>query len=223
LLRKLSSIEGINWLRLLYTYPTLIDDYLIEIMATENKICRYLDLPLQHVSSRILKEMNRPADNDQIIRLVEKLRASIPGITLRTTFITGFPGEREDEFEELLDFIREVRFDRVGVFAYSQEENTSAAAMPDQVPEEVKQERQNRAMALQQEISLEINRGKINETITVLMEDAQSGRSEGDAPEIDGSVYVDAGRLLEPGEFVRVRITGAEEYDLTGVIVDWND
>lgn len=220
LLKQLASIEGIRWLRLLYTYPALINDRLIETISSTGKVCRYLDLPLQHANARILKEMKRQGDSEQVIRLVEKLRAAIPSVTLRTTFITGFPGEREDEFTELLDLIREVKFDRVGVFAYSREEQTPAAALPDQIPEEIKLERQQRAMAVQQEISLERNRGKIGEIITVLMEGPGVGRSEGDAPEIDGKVFVHADKTPAAGEFAQVRITGASEYDLTGELVE---
>ena len=220
LLKQLSPIEGIAWLRLMYTYPTLIDDRLIEVIANEEKVCRYLDLPLQHVSARILEKMNRPKDNGQIVKLVEKLRDAIPGVALRTTFITGFPGESEAEFAELLQFVRQVEFDRVGVFVYSREENTPAASLPDQVAEEIKLERQKQVMALQQEISLKKNRARIGDTINVLMEGPQEGRGEGDAPEIDCKVFVEAGRTLMSGEFVRVKITGASEYDLTGELVE---
>ena len=220
LLERLSAIDGINWLRLLYTYPSLIDERLIQTIATNEKVCRYLDLPLQHVSARILKKMNRPKDGGRVAELVKRLRAAIPGITLRTTFITGFPGETEDEFEELLQFIRETEFDRVGVFAYSQEENTPAALLADQVDNETKLERQRRAMAAQQEISLRKNREKIGATMTVLMDGPREGRGEGDAPEIDCKVFVKAGRRLGSGELVRVKITGAAEYDLSGDLVE---
>jgi ribosomal protein S12 methylthiotransferase len=163
--------------------------------------------------------MNRPGDSNQLIKLIEKMRMAIPGITLRTTFITGFPGESEKDFQELLDFMSEVKFDRVGVFPYSQEDQTPAAEMPDQIPEGVRNERRDRAMALQQEISLELNRQKIGKTLTVLVEDGISGRSEGDAPEIDGKVFISADRPLYPGEFVQVLITDAVEYDLAGTLV----
>ena len=216
LLKRLAALEGAYWLRLMYTYPALLNDDLIELMAAEKKVVPYIDLPLQHASDRILARMNRRGSSAQILKLMEKIRKTVPGVTLRTSFITGFPGETEEEFQELLDFIREARFDRVGVFAYSREENTPAAAMPDQIPDRIKSERRDQAMAVQQEISLEKNKGKIGKKITVLMEGAYEGRSEGDAPEIDGKVYVNNDREILPGEFVSVLITGATEYDLTG-------
>ena len=220
LLKQLAALDGIRWLRLMYTYPALIDDRLIELIATEEKVCRYLDLPLQHVSPRILERMNRPKDAGLAVKLVEKLRRMIPGVTLRTTFITGFPGESEGEFEELLQFIQTTEFDRVGVFPYSREEHTPAAALPDQVDGAIKVERQKRALAVQQAISLKRNQAKVGEVLTVLMEGPQRGRGEGDAPEIDGKVFVKAGRTLRAGELVKVKITGAAAYDLSGVLVE---
>ena len=216
LLRRLAEIEGIHWLRLMYTYPGLISDQLIQLMAEERKIARYLDLPLQHASGRILSMMNRRGDSDGIIKLVEKIRAVIPDVTLRTSFITGFPGENDNDFQELLAFMKAVRFDRVGVFAYSQEEHTPAAALPDQIPDRIKQERREQAMALQQEISLEKNRAKIGAIIPVLAEGPYEGRSEADAPEIDGKVYFDNDREVRAGEMIEVLVTDATEYDLKG-------
>jgi len=226
LLGRLAAVEGLVWLRLLYTYPTLLTDELIRLMAREKKICRYLDLPLQHAANPVLSRMNRRGGREEAARLVEKLRSEVPGITLRTSFIVGFPGETEEDFRELLDFMAQVRFDRVGVFAYSREEGTTAAEMSGQAPEAVKVERRERAMALQQEISLEKNRRKIGEEITVLVEESglkergfYTGRSEGDAPEIDGRVYFKADRILNPGDFVKVSVKGARPYDLTGELV----
>ncbi|HOV78693.1 MAG TPA: 30S ribosomal protein S12 methylthiotransferase RimO [Bacillota bacterium] len=226
LLKKLLAIEGMIWIRLLYAYPSLIGDELIELLARERRICRYLDMPVQHASDRLLRKMNRRGNKMETVKLVEKLRSAVPGITLRTSLIVGFPGESEDDFEELLEFMNEVKFDRVGVFAYSQEEGTPAAAMSDQVPDEVKLERRGRAMALQQEISLEKNREKIGRIMTVLTERRSSGmrrsyagRSEGDAPGIDGNVFFKSDLELKPGDFVRVRIKKAQTYDLFGELL----
>lgn len=226
LLKKLAVLDGPRWLRLLYTYPALISDELIEVIASEEKVCRYLDLPLQHASNDILARMNRRGSRAEVVRLVERLRAALPGITLRTSFITGFPGETEADFQELLDFMQEVKFERVGLFTYSQEEDTAAAGMPDQIPEEIKSERRDRAMAVQQKISLEKNRKKIGSIIPVLIEGLSSmeagsyfGRSEGDAPDIDGKVYITAKVKLHPGDFVQVLVTDAAEYDLTGELI----
>ncbi|MCG9968176.1 30S ribosomal protein S12 methylthiotransferase RimO [Pelotomaculum terephthalicicum JT] len=226
LLKQLAALDGPVWLRILYAYPDLLTDELIELMMSEKKVCRYLDLPLQHASNEVLKRMNRRGSPAEIIRLVEKLRSALPGITLRTSFITGFPGETEADFLELLDFMREIKFDRVGVFTYSQEEHTAAAKMPDQIPEEVKSERRDRAMAVQQKISLERNMKKIGSVIPVLIEGFHSigglkyfGRSEGDAPDIDGKVYIMSEVKLNPGDIVQVSVVDAAEYDLTGELV----
>jgi len=226
LLGKLSRLEGIAWLRVMYAYPALVNDELLEVMAAEPKICRYLDIPLQHVSDAILTRMNRRGKRKDITTLVRQMRTAVPGITLRTSFIVGFPGETEEDFRELLDFMKTVRFDRVGVFTYSPEEGTPAAGMSGQVPEEVKAARKESAMLLQRKISLERNRAKVGRELTVLVEGRTGGkgvfygRSEGDAPEIDGKVFVRAGRDLSAGELVRVRVTGAREYDLEGAPVD---
>lgn len=226
LLKKLAALDGLCWLRLLYTYPALISDELIEVIASEEKVCRYLDLPLQHASNDILARMNRRGSRAEVVRLVERLRAALPGITLRTSFITGFPGETEADFQELLDFMQEIKFERVGLFTYSREEDTAAAGMPDQIPEEIKSERRDRAMAIQQKISLEKNRKKIGSIIPVLIEGFSSmeagsyfGRSEGDAPDIDGKVYITAKVKLHPGDFVQILVTDAAEYDLTGELI----
>lgn len=226
LIRGLVRVEGLVWLRLLYAYPTLLTDDIIDLLAKENKLCRYLDLPLQHAAGDVLSRMKRPGSGDEAARLVAGLRSAVPGITLRTSFIVGFPGETEGEFQELLDFMSEVKFDRVGIFAYSREEGTPAAEMPGQVPEEVKAERRARAMALQQKISLARNLAKVGEELKVLVEGLQAkkrrlyaGRSEGDAPGIDGRIFFYSDIDLTPGDFVTVRVKKAREYDLTGELV----
>ena len=219
LLRDVAAIEGVHWVRVLYTYPDTVDDELVATLRDEPKVCEYLDLPLQHINARILKRMNRRGDPQSIRALLRDCREK--GMFLRTTFMVGFPGETEEEFEELLDFVKEIRFDRLGAFAYSPEEGTAAADMPDQVPDEVKQERLDRLMQLQQGISLELNRRRVGEVCEVLVEGFEGltyyGRSMREAPEIDGKVFFISERELEPGQYVRVRITGAEEYDLQGV------
>jgi len=226
LISRLAAVKGLVWLRLLYTYPTLLTDELIQLLATEKKLCRYLDIPLQHAGNAVLKRMNRRGSKEETARLVENIRKAVPGITLRTSFIVGFPGETVEDFQELLDFMSRMKFDHVGVFAYSQEEGTPAAEMPGQVPEEIKLERRDRAMALQQKISLERNQKKIGEIITVLVEGRNSkerggyaGRTEGDAPDIDGKVFFKTNSDLSPGNFVRVLIKGAREYDLIGELL----
>jgi ribosomal protein S12 methylthiotransferase len=227
LLTKLADIGGLVWIRILYAYPTYITDKLIAALAADKKICRYLDIPFQHASDTVLKRMNRGGSRKEYVRLIEKLRLSIPGITLRSTFIVGFPGETKEDFQDLLDFMTQVKLDRVGIFAYSREEGTAAAKMDRQVPEEIKTERRDRAMEIQQKISLEINQRKIGETVTVLVEGISSedtglyeGRSEGDAPDIDGRVLIKSNRDLKPGDFVRVLIESATWYDLYGIQVE---
>lgn len=226
LLKMLAAIGGISWIRLLYCHPTKLIPELIEVMAKEPKICRYLDLSLQHVNSTMLKRMNRQGSYNQFLDLVHKLRLAIPGVTLRTTFIVGFPGETESEFQELLDFISEAKFDHVGAFVYSQEEGTPAASMPGQIAEEIKKFRYEQVMALQKKISLENNQTKIGRRILVLTEGEVLdkpgmfyGRSEGDAPEIDGKVSFGNTRnnYTPPlGEMVKVLVTKAYAYDLEG-------
>ncbi|RJQ29451.1 MAG: 30S ribosomal protein S12 methylthiotransferase RimO [Peptococcaceae bacterium] len=226
LLRQLAAIDGLRWLRFLYTYPTRLGQDLIEVMAGEPKICRYLDVPLQHVSDGVLTRMNRQMRQKDIRQLIERLRSVLPGLVLRTSFIVGFPGETESEFQELLDFMAEMKFERVGVFTYSREEGTAAALMPGQVGEQKKGERRERAMLLQQEISYACNRAMIGKVITVLVEEAAAekkglfwGRSEADAPAIDGVVYIKTGKELVPGDFVQVLVKEAYPYDLGGVLV----
>lgn len=225
LLERLSVLDGLVWIRLLYTYPSLISDQLIRLIASEKKLCNYLDIPLQHASNPVLQRMKRQGSNKEIQELIEKLRSEIPDIILRSSFIVGFPGETEEDFEELLGFMSRMQFDRVGVFTYSREEGTPAASMPGQVPEEIKLARRDRAMSLQQKISLEKNRRKIGDILSVLVEnkndeESYTGRSEGDAPGIDGKVYFTSKLDLQPGSFVRVKINAAQPYDLTGELVN---
>ena len=218
LLADVSAIEGIHWVRVLYCYPDTVNDELLDAIASLPKCARYLDLPLQHINDRLLKAMNRRGDSQMIKRLLAGCRQR--GIIVRTTMIVGFPGETEEEFEELLDFVKETRFDRLGAFAYSPEENTPAAAMPDQIDEAVKQERLDRLMLLQQEISAEVMQARVGETGEVLVEGFRHGRYYGrslmEAPEVDGKVLFTSQKKLRPGEYVTVHITGASEYDLTG-------
>ena len=225
LLKRLADIQGIEWFRVLYAYPTHFTDELVEVLASTPKICHYLDIPLQHAHDRILREMNRRGSRQEIVSLVDKLRARIPQIAIRTSFIVGFPGETEEEFLHLLEFVKEVQFDRVGVFTYSREEDTPAGIMPGQVPEEVKEDRRDRLMTVQQEISLEKNRQKIGQILSVLVEGNSSenpelniGRTEFDAPDIDGNIFF-PGPALMSGEIIRVKVTEAMEYDLIGEVI----
>ena len=226
LLKKLCEIKGIRWIRVLYCYPEEIYDELIETIRDEKKICHYLDIPIQHASDRILKRMGRRTSKQELIDIVGKLRKEIPDIVLRTTLITGFPGETEEDHEELKEFVDEMEFDRLGVFTYSPEENTPAAEMSDQVPEEVKEERRDELMELQQEISYDRGQDRIGQELLVMIEgkvadeSAYIGRTYGDAPKVDGYIFVQTGELLMTGDFAKVRVTGALEYDLIGVLSD---
>lgn len=226
LLKKLCEIRGIRWIRILYCYPEEIYDELIETIRDEKKICHYLDIPIQHASDRILKRMGRRTSKQELIDIVGKLRKEIPDIVLRTTLITGFPGETEEDHEELKEFVDEMEFDRLGVFTYSPEENTPAAEMEDQVPEEVKEERRDELMELQQEISYDRGQDPIGQELLVMIEgkvadeSAYIGRTYGDAPKVDGYIFVQTGELLMTGDFAKVRVTGALEYDLIGVLSD---
>ena len=226
LLKKLCEIRGIRWIRILYCYPEEIYDELIETIRDEKKICHYLDIPIQHASDHILKRMGRRTSKQELIDIVGKLRKEIPDIVLRTTLITGFPGETEEDHEELKEFVDEMEFDRLGVFTYSPEENTPAAEMADQVPEEVKEERRDELMELQQEISYDRGQDRIGQELLVMIEgkvadeSAYIGRTYGDAPKVDGYIFVQTGELLMTGDFAKVRVTGALEYDLIGVLSD---
>ena len=222
LVREAAQVPGVEWLRVLYMYPDETDMALLDEMAAHGNVCKYLDLPLQHASMKMLKAMNRRGDIKDAERML--LRAREMGFTLRTTFIVGFPGETEEDFEELMDFTRRVRFDRMGAFAYSAEEDTPGAVMPDQVPEEIKQERLDRLMALQAEISRELNEARVGKTYKTLVTGHDGltyiGRTEMEAPDSDGEVHFFAERELSEGEFVSVTITRADTYDLYGEIAE---
>lgn len=226
LLKELCKIPGIVWIRVLYCYPEEIYPELIETIRDEKKICHYLDIPIQHASDRILKRMGRRTSKQELIDIVGKLRKEIPDIVLRTTLITGFPGETEEDHEELKEFVDEMEFDRLGVFTYSPEEDTPAAEMADQIPEEVKEERRDELMELQQEISYDRGQDRIGQELLVMIEgkvadeSAYIGRTYGDAPKVDGYIFVQTGELLMTGDFAKVRVTGALEYDLIGVLSD---
>ncbi|HLP02765.1 MAG TPA: 30S ribosomal protein S12 methylthiotransferase RimO [Opitutaceae bacterium] len=212
LLRELNAIEGDFWIRLLYTHPAHWSDELIRTIAECPKVARYIDIPLQHISDHMLDEMQRETSSRHIRDLVTAIRAGIPGVTLRTTFIVGFPGETDADFAELLGFIRETRFERLGIFRYSQEEGTRAAGRTDQLPDRVKERRWHEAMALQQHIAREVGAAAVGRTLRVLVEAPGIARAMGDAPDIDGRVYVS--RALPVGEFAEVAITGVRDYDL---------
>ena len=220
LLEKISSsVPDMDWLRILYAYPGYVTDRLIDVMASSKQVLPYLDMPLQHADPKTLYRMKRPSNIDWVHRTLEKMRAKIPNLAIRTTFIVGYPGETEAEFRALEEFVREIRFDRVGTFQFSFEPGTSSEPLGDPVPPEVKQERYERLMEIQQDISLQVNQSYVGRTLDVLVEgygDGLSiGRSYRDAPEIDGMVVVE--EKLPVGKFVPVRITGAMTYDLTGV------
>jgi ribosomal protein S12 methylthiotransferase len=222
LLEKLVRVDGIEWIRLHYAYPTSFPEDVLHLMAREPKICSYLDIPLQHNSDRILRSMRR-GHNSRINReLVEKFRKIVPGITLRTTFITGYPGETEEEFRELYDFVEEMRFDRVGVFTYSHEDDTPAFGLDDDVPEEVKQRRADEIMELQEQISLRKNKEKEGKVFKVLIDGKENGfwvgRTEGDSYEVDNTVLIDENEPLAIGEFFEVKITGADFFDLYATV-----
>lgn len=219
LIKKLSEIEKIKWIRVHYCYPEYIYPELIRVMAENEKVCKYFDIPIQHASDKILKRMGRRTTRENCENLIKTLREKVPGIVLRSTFIAGFPGETEDDFNELKSFIEEMQFDRVGVFSYSAEEDTPAALLPDQIDEEVKEQRKNKLMMIQQKISYEKNKEKIGKTFEVLTEEvmdgAYIGRTMGDSPEIDGAVIFSGGEI-KAGEYVKVLITDADQYDLKG-------
>ena len=226
LLRELCKINGIYWIRILYCYPEEIDDELIQVMREEKKICHYLDLPVQHASDSILQRMGRKTDSRKLEAIIEKLRREIPDICLRTTLITGFPGESEAEHEELLSFVERMKFDRLGVFTYSQEEDTPAADMPEQIPEEIKAERQGQLMELQQEIAFEAAQEMVGRVVTAMIEgkvadeNAYVARTYKDAPNVDGFLFINTDREMMTGDFVRVKVTASYEYDLIGELED---
>lgn len=225
LLKKLCQIDGLDWIRLLYCYPEEITDELIQVMKEEKKICHYLDIPIQHSEDSILKRMGRRTNREELVALINKLRREIPDIVLRTTLITGFPGETEEEFARMVDFVEKMKFNRLGVFTYSTEEGTKAAVMEEQVPEEVKEQRRDRIMELQQEISAQTASRMVGEKMSVLIEgylyeeDIYIGRTYMDAPKVDGNVFVRAEEEMISGDIVPVYITGASEYDLMGDVI----
>lgn len=226
LLRELARIEGLLWIRLLYCYPEEITDELIETIREEPKICHYLDVPIQSGSDRVLKRMGRRTDTEQIRNLIKKLRREIPDICIRTTFITGFPAETEEDHEDTMYFVNEMEFDRLGVFTYSQEEDTPAADMEEQIEDAVKIRRQEEMMELQQEIAFEAAEAMVGQLLTVMVEgkiaedDAYVTRTYKDAPGVDGYLFVRTTRSLMSGDFIRVRVTGSHEYDLLGELAD---
>lgn len=225
LLRELCKISGIRWIRILYCYPEEIDEELIRTIKEEPKICHYLDLPIQHASDGVLKRMGRRTSKAQLVEIIGRLRQEIPDITLRTTLITGFPGETKEQHEELMEFVDEMEFERLGVFTYSQEEDTPAAGFEDQVEEEVKEDRQAEIMELQQEIVFEQAESMIGREVLVMIEgkvadeNAYVGRTYRDAPNVDGLIFVNTEEELMSGDFAKVRVTGAAEYDLIGELI----
>ncbi len=226
LLRRLSSIDGLNWIRLLYAYPDGIDGELIELIKSEPKICKYLDIPIQHISDRVLKRMKRRSSEEDIRELVSRLRDEIPEITLRSSLIVGFPGETVDDFASLMQFVEQTKFDHLGVFCYSREEGTLAAEMPDQISERIKRERYRKLMRVQSRASFRRNRALIGRVEKVIIEGFSEetelllkGRSSGQAPDVDGQVYITAG-TADIGDIVDVKITDSSDYDLIGEIID---
>ena len=225
LLQELAKIKGIRWIRILYCYPEEIYPELIETIKNEKKVCHYLDMPIQHASDAILKRMGRRTTKAQLKETVSLLRKEIPDIVLRTTLIAGFPGETQEQHEELMEFVDEMEFERLGVFAYSPEENTPAASMPDQIPEEVKEERRDAILELQQEIAFDKAADMVGRTLYAMIEGkvadepAYVARTYADSPDIDGYVFVNTGEMLMSGDFVKVKITGSAEYDLIGELV----
>ncbi len=225
LVKELCKISGIRWIRILYCYPEEITDELIQVMKEEPKVCHYLDLPIQHANDTILKRMGRRTSKQELIDIVGRLRREIPDICLRTTLITGFPGETEEQHEELMDFVDEMEFDRLGVFTYSPEEDTPAASMPDQIDEEVKEERQAELMELQQDIAFDNAQDMVGREVLVMIEgkvadeNAYVGRTYRDAPNVDGLIFINTDEELLSGDFARVKVTGAVDYDLIGELI----
>ena len=224
LLKELCKISGLVWLRLLYCYPEEITDELIQVIKEEKKICKYIDMPIQHASDNILKAMGRRTNRKELTERINKIRKEIPDITLRTSLITGFPGETDNDHEELMEFVDEIEFDRLGVFTYSPEENTVAAEMDNQIDEDTKIRRRNEVMELQQEIAFDKAEDMIGKTLLAMIEgkvvdeNAYVGRTYMDSPNVDGNIFVTTDEELVTGDFVKVRVTGAAEYDLIGEI-----
>jgi len=223
LLERLCTIDGIDWIRIMYCYPEEITDELIELMKQEAKICHYLDIPIQHASDRILKLMGRRTSKEDLVKIISKLRNNIPDIILRTTLITGFPTETEEEHKQLLDFVKEMKFDRLGVFTYSREENTPAARLKPQISSRVKKQRQKELMELQQKITFEKTKGLTGKIFDVMIEgrladedDVYIGRTYMDTPQVDGYIFISADAMLMSGDIVKAKVTGARGYDLIG-------
>ncbi len=226
LIKKLCRVSGIRWIRVLYCYPEEVDEQLIRVMREEPKVCHYLDLPIQHANDEILKKMGRRTSKAQLAEVIERLREDIPDIAIRTTLITGFPGETKEQHEELMEFIDRMEFDRLGVFTYSPEEDTAAAAMPGQIDERTKEERRAALMELQQDIAYDLACDMVGREIVVMIEgrladeEAYVGRTYKDAPNVDGLIFVNTQEELMSGDFVKVKVTGALEYDLIGEMTD---
>lgn len=223
LLRELDQVSGLEWLRLLYAYPSCISKELMEEMARSKKMCHYLDMPLQHASDNMLSAMRRGITKRRTVDLIKQFRAIVPDLAIRTTFIVGFPGETQKDFKELTDFMEEMKFERLGIFTYSQEENSHSASLPDQIEQKIKEERLDQAMLLQQEISEKNNKRFLGRKMKVLIEGPSEddssltvARSYMDAPEVDGNVFVPNAKKLKPGDFVTVKIVATKEYDLVG-------
>lgn len=225
LLKELCNITGLQWIRILYCYPEEITDELIEVIKSEDKICNYLDIPIQHGADSVLKRMGRRTNKQELMNIIEKLRSAVPDITLRTTLITGFPGETEEDHKELVDFVQQMRFERLGVFTYSPEEDTPAAIMEDQIAEEIKETRKDEIMSIQQTIAFAKAEQNLFKTMKVLIEGKLQdenifiGRTYKDAPNVDGLIFVHASHELMSGEFVNVQVTDAKGYDLIGEVV----
>lgn len=224
LIREISKIKELKWIRVLYLYPDHFTDDLIEEFKNNDKLVNYVDMPLQHISDNVLKNMNRKTSKDHIIKTLKNLRKSVPDIVIRTTFIVGFPGESQDDFNQLVDFIEDIKFDKLGVFEYSREEGTRAASLDEQIPNNIKEERKNEIMAIQSEISSEILSKNLGKTFEVLIEEKIDdnnyvGRTYMDSPEIDGVTYVQSDKELEIGDFVQVEIIDSLDYDLVGELI----
>lgn len=224
LIKEISKIEDLKWIRVLYLYPDHFTVELIEEFKNNDKLVNYVDMPLQHISDDVLKRMNRKTSKDHIIKTLKNLRKSVPDIVIRTTFIVGFPGESDDDFNQLVDFIEDIKFDKLGVFEYSKEEDTRAASLDEQIPDSIKEERKNEIMAIQSEISAEILTKKIGKKLEVLIEEEVDeenyvGRTYMDSPEIDGVTYVHSAKNLEIGSFVQVDVVDSLDYDLVGEII----
>ncbi|SFA89429.1 30S ribosomal protein S12 methylthiotransferase RimO [Clostridium frigidicarnis] len=224
LIQELSKIDKLKWVRILYCYPEEINDELIEEMATNDKVCNYLDIPIQHISDNILKRMARKTNKETIVNTIKKLRNRMPDMVLRTSLIVGFPGETEEDFNELKEFVKEYKLDNLGVFTYSQEEGTPASTMENQVEENIKKKRQRELMIIQQDLCKCLNKEKVNKVYEVLVDKENDqyyvGRTKGMAPEIDGLVYIEKTTKMNKGDFVKIKVNKALEYDLIGVVED---